>query len=44
MATLTGAAAVHWCEGSAAEAQKLTDQKVAAGMLMKLNPKLRPRS
>jgi len=44
MAALTGAADVVWCDGSAAEAQQLTDQLVAAGTLMKLNPELRPRS
>ncbi len=44
MAALTGAADVVWCDGSAAEAQQLTDELVAAGTLMKLNPELRPRS
>jgi len=44
MAALTGAADVVWCNGSAAEAQQLTDELVAAGTLMKLNPELRPRS
>ncbi len=44
IAALTEAAHVHWCDGSQAEYEKLTEQLVAAGTLMKLNPALRPRS
>ena len=44
IATLTEAAAVHWCDGSQEEYEKLCDQLVAAGTLKKLNPALRPDS
>ena len=44
IAALTEAADVYWCDGSAAEYERFTEQLVAAGTLMKLNPKLRPRS
>ena len=44
IAALTEAADVYWCDGSAAEYERLTELLVAAGTLMKLNPKLRPRS
>jgi phosphoenolpyruvate carboxykinase (GTP) len=44
IAALTEAADVYWCDGSAAEYDRFTEQLVAAGTLMKLNPQLRPRS
>ena len=44
IAALTGAKDVHWCDGSAAEAERITAQLVAAGTLLPLNPALRPNS
>jgi len=44
VAALTEASEVYWCDGSDAEYQRLIDQLVAAGTLMKLNPELRPGS
>ena len=44
VAALTEAREVYWCDGSEAEYQRLVDQLVAAGTLLKLNPKLRPGS
>ncbi|MBK7060525.1 MAG: phosphoenolpyruvate carboxykinase (GTP) [Rubrivivax sp.] len=44
MAMLTEAAEVYWCDGSDAEYQRLCDQLVAAGTMLRLNPELRPDS
>jgi phosphoenolpyruvate carboxykinase (GTP) len=44
IAALTEAAEVYWCDGSDGEYRRFTEQLVAAGTLMKLNPELRPGS
>jgi phosphoenolpyruvate carboxykinase (GTP) len=44
MASLTEAADVYWCDGSAAEYDRLCDALVRAGTFKRLNPELRPNS
>ncbi len=44
VAALTEANEVYWCDGSDAEYQRLIDQLVASGTLLKLNETLRPGS
>ena len=44
VAALTEAKDVYWCDGSAAEYERLCEQLVASGTLLKLNPELRPGS
>ena len=42
IADLTNAAAIHWCDGSQAEYDRLCQELVAAGTFITLNPQLRP--
>ncbi len=44
VAALTKPKAIHWCDGSEAEWNALTDELVALGTLKRLNPELRPNS
>jgi phosphoenolpyruvate carboxykinase (GTP) len=44
IAKLTKPAAIHWCDGSQAEYDRLCDEMVSSGTLLRLNPKLRPGS
>jgi phosphoenolpyruvate carboxykinase (GTP) len=44
MAALTGAKAIHWCDGSDDEYDRLCQQLVDAGTFKRLNPVKRPNS
>ncbi|NTS64538.1 phosphoenolpyruvate carboxykinase (GTP) [Sphingomonas sp. HHU CXW] len=44
IATHTQPDAIHWCDGSQAEWDALSEQLVQAGTLVRLNPELRPDS
>ncbi|MEO6718616.1 MAG: phosphoenolpyruvate carboxykinase (GTP) [Novosphingobium sp.] len=44
IATLTRPEAVHWCDGSDAEWDRLSAELVASGTLVKLNEAIRPNS
>ncbi|MDP1900224.1 MAG: phosphoenolpyruvate carboxykinase (GTP) [Rubrivivax sp.] len=44
IAALTCATDVYWCDGSPAEYERLCEQLLGAGTLMRLNPELRPGS
>ncbi len=44
MAELCKPDAIHWCDGSQAEYDRLCDQMVASGTFIRLNPEKRPNS
>ncbi|MBX3040616.1 MAG: phosphoenolpyruvate carboxykinase (GTP) [Bdellovibrionaceae bacterium] len=44
VAALTQPDAIHWCDGSEAENQRLVEMMLASGTLKKLNPEKRPNS
>ncbi len=44
VAALTEPDRIHWCDCSQAEYDRLCDELVAAGTMLRLNPKLRPSS
>ena len=44
MAELCTPESIHWCDGSAAESERLSEQMISAGTLKRLNPALRPNS
>ena len=44
MAELCQPDAIHWCDGSVSESDRLCEQMIAAGTLKRLNPSLRPNS
>ena len=41
---LSAPESIQWCDGSAAESERLCEQMISAGTLKRLNPALRPNS